>query len=268
MFSVSRSHSHWTGRFRDDGRDTTADGQFDELVVQAEIEVTDPCQLSGQAVLTDSSGTRHTASFIRVPMASGRHAISFSFDGREVFQGGHRGPFTLSRIRLSEEGPEGQIAPLDELRDAYRTKAYDLYAFQRDPHRILGVAGVQGLNRGQDGKYGALAVDVQVELDRQEYIQSDGWLEAPGASGIHASTVAVYAAGRQRIRLVFPGGCVHDLGAQGGYRLRGFILYGQWMYGPEQDLDLPFIDVQQYAGPHELRRPDGMILSQCADARR
>jgi hypothetical protein len=196
-------------------------------------------------------------------MKPGRQAVPFAFDGREMFEGGHGGPYTLSRIRLSEEGNEGQLALLDELRDAYRTKSYGLYSFQRDVHRILRVAGIQGLNRGPNCKFGALAVDVEVELDKRENIQADGWLEAPGVSGIHASTVATYPPGRQNIRLVFPGGCVHELGGKSGYRLRGFILQGQWLNGPEKDLDMPFIDVDQYAGPHELRRPDGMILSQC-----
>jgi hypothetical protein len=263
MLSVSRSRSHWTGRFRDAGRDTTRDGLFDELVVQAEIEVTDSCEVSGDAVLTDSSGAGHSARFFNLHLTPGRQAISFAFDGREMFEGGHGGPYTLSRIRLSEGDDQGRIALLDELRNAYRTKAYDRYAFQRDPHRILGIAGVHGLQQGPDGKFGVLAVDVDVELDREEHIQSDGWLEAPGASGIHASALAVYPPGRQKIRLVFPGGCVHELGGHGGYRLRGFILIGQWMNGPERDLDLPFIDVQQYAGPHQLRRPDGLILSEC-----
>jgi hypothetical protein len=60
MFGVGKSESHWTGRFRDEGRDTTGDGQFDELIVYAELDVTDPCLLSGEAILTDFRAAQTT----------------------------------------------------------------------------------------------------------------------------------------------------------------------------------------------------------------
>ncbi|HEV8481729.1 MAG TPA: choice-of-anchor X domain-containing protein [Candidatus Eisenbacteria bacterium] len=132
MLSIARSRSHWTGRFRDYGVDTSKDGQFDSLIVLAEIEVTDSCQVGGYAVLTDSSGGSHTVSFSYLRLAPGKHAIPFEFDGEEIFEAGHRGPYTISDIRLSEEDDEGQIALLDQLRNAYRTQAYGLNAFQRD----------------------------------------------------------------------------------------------------------------------------------------
>jgi len=270
MLSVSRSRSHWTGRFRDFGVDTTGDAQFDQLTVLAELQVTDSCRISASAELRDSSGGAYQAPLQFLRLGPGRHAIPFEFDGREIFTGGHSGPYVLSKVQLSEEDEQGSIALLDELKNAYRTKRYDVYAFQRDPHRVIRVVGVHGLNQGPDGRFGALAVDIEIELDRQEYLQCQAWMEdVAGAHeyAINASTVATYPPGRQVVRMVFPGGCVQELGGDGHYRLRQFDLMGQWMNGPEQDLDLPVIDPDQYGGPHELRRPDGMVLSRCGTKR-
>ncbi len=121
-----------TGNYSDHGADIDADGLYDLLAVEAEIEVTTPGEYSLMGFLCTLEGDEIVWSIDHGVFEPGVHKMVLEFDGATIKRSATRGPYWLMKVVLSSGSSESGQNILDYVGNAYRTKAYNTSSFTRD----------------------------------------------------------------------------------------------------------------------------------------
>ncbi|MFW6198846.1 MAG: choice-of-anchor X domain-containing protein, partial [Acidobacteriota bacterium] len=225
LATASVSNSSFTGTFRDFGRDTNGNELFDELVVEVDLDVTAETDYRLFGVLTDSAGNTYEASF-EGRLAPGPTAVELAFDGERIFDNRVDGPYTLSVVRLVEEG-DLTLLPVDELADAHRTAGYAFEEFEHSPIRLTGNGSAQGIDLDGNGLYDLLDVRLEVEVDETAFYEWSGLLTDLGGTELGFDTGGAFlSAGANELRFVFDGFAIGRNGVDGPYFLSSLLMFG------------------------------------------
>src|SRR5438132_843257 len=107
----------------DSGQDTNANGLFDLLNVDVQVQVNVPANYSASAFLHDASFTLTLFTFASVFLPIGPGSILVSFPGVPINQSGVDGPYTVE-LQLSQAGSSSVLGM-----NTTTTQAYDHLAF-------------------------------------------------------------------------------------------------------------------------------------------
>jgi pimeloyl-ACP methyl ester carboxylesterase len=225
LATASRSGSTFTGTFRDSGVDTDGDGFFNQLRLEADLDVTDAADYRIFAVLEDANGNTHEANVVTT-LAPGPATVQLNFDGEAIFQNGVDGPYTLSVIRLAEESGLA-LMPVDELTAAYQTAAYSFTDFQHAPILLTGVGSSSGRDVNGNGLFDFLDVRVQVRVDVTTYYQWSARLtDVDGTDLGFFASYGFFTSGLNDLTFSFPGEPIGANAVDGPYFVSSLIVFG------------------------------------------
>jgi len=225
LATASRSSSTFTGIYHDRGVDSDGDGLFNQLDVDVDLNLTTAANYRVFGVLTDSTGNTHQASAV-ASLPAGPATVTLSFDGEEIFGGRVNGPYTLSAVRLAEEG-NLQLLPVDAKTNAFQTASYDYHQFQHAPILLNGGGSAVGIDTNGNGLFDLLRVDIGVDVDVAGFYQWSGSLvDGHGNEIGFTSNFAFLSAGSQQIELIYDGQAIGRNGVDGPYFVRSLLLFG------------------------------------------
>ena len=224
LATVSSSSSSFAGTFRDYGLDTDADGFFNELIVEVDLDVTDTADYRVFGIFEDAAGNTQQSNVL-TSLDPGIQTVMLSFDGETIFQNGVDGPYSLTELRLAEEAGLG-LLPLDELTDAYDTAAYGYLEFQHAPIFLTGNGSSAGRDTNANGKFDFLDVSVETFVDDAGFYQwSARLVDGDGTELGFAASSGSFAAGVNNLTLSFLGEPIGENGADGPYFVSDLLLF-------------------------------------------
>jgi triacylglycerol esterase/lipase EstA (alpha/beta hydrolase family) len=224
LATVAASSSRLAGTYRDFGRDTDGDGLFNELVVEADVTVTDAGDYRLFAVLADSAGNRRPVS-VPVTLAAGLAAVELSFAGEEIYGNRVDGPYTLELVRLAEE--EGaDLMPLDEASAAFDTFAYDYRQFQHAPVLLTGDGTATGVDFDADGLFDRLDVRIEIEVENAGFYQWSARLLDSERTEIGFASGSAFFNEVGELFLAYAGEPIGSNGVDGPYQVTDLLVFG------------------------------------------
>jgi hypothetical protein len=224
LATVSRSTTSLTGGYRDFGRDTDGDGLFNELVVEADLAVTDAGDYRLFAELADSAGNRRTAS-VPVSLPAGTATVELSFDGESIYSSRVDGPYTLQVVRLAEDDGSN-LLPLQEATGVHATAAYSYRQFQHAPIALTGRGTSVGVDLDGNGLFDRLDVSVEVEVDDAGFYQWSARLLDANRTEIGFAAGSAFFSASGDLLFRFAGERIGRNGVDGPYLVTDLLLFG------------------------------------------
>lgn len=257
LATVSASDSTFTGAFADFGIDLDGDGQFDELVIEADLSVTASADYRLFAALEDGAGHRLETD-AELTLGPGLHTASLSFDGEDLFRNGVDGPYSLVEIRMAEVG-ENEILPVSEQINAHETAAYGFGQFEHGPVVFTGQGGAGGVDSDGNGLYDRLEVTVEVMVDvAGRYEWSARLVDSRGRELGFAAASAFFSAGTNQLTFSFDGEAIGSSGADGPYFVTDLLLLGGGTSVVRfQVFETPAFEASQFEGSQNVVFVDG-----------
>lgn len=259
--TASASTSSFTGGHRDFGRDTNGNGLYDDLVVEVDLDVTAATGYRLFGVLTDSAGNRHQASFDGV-LPVGPATVELVFDGEALFANRVDGPYTLSELRLVEEG-DLLLLPVAETTDSHVTAAYGHTEFEHARLRLTGAGTAEGVDLNSNGLYDLLTASVEVEADFAGFYQWSALLVDSRGTEIGFDTGSAFLpAGASQIGFAFDGATIGANGVDGPYFVTSLLLFGAGQSLVAGDvLETPAFAASDFEGFQADSTPPQLTLS-------
>jgi pimeloyl-ACP methyl ester carboxylesterase/subtilisin-like proprotein convertase family protein len=222
---VSQSTSSFSGTFNDFGNDTNGDGLFEDLVITVGLNasVTTNYRIYGE--LFDNKGALITTAFAEGVLNAGNPTAELHFNGEQIFQHGVNGPYTLHVVRLAEDDGFA-VLPLDELENAYTTKAYNYTQFQNAAIAIPGTGSDRGVDTNGNGLFDLLEIDLNVFVKTAGNYQWSMRLADPNGTelGVAVGSGAL-TAGANTVKLQFDGRVIGRNGVDGPYVVSDVLIF-------------------------------------------
>src|SRR5438105_2647822 len=160
----------------DSGQDTNANGLFDLLNVDVQVQVNVPANYSASAFLHDASFTLTLFTFASAFLPIGPGSIRVSFPGGPINQSGIDGPYTVD-LQLYESATGFPLGINTTTTQAYSHLDFDpISAFMTPPHPD------SGQDTNGNGLFDLLNVDVQVQVNLPGNYTVNGFLYAANSS--------------------------------------------------------------------------------------
>lgn len=225
--TVSASSSSFSGDFSDFGLDTNGNGLFNELIVEAGINISDAGLFRIFGILSDENDNLHYANVL-TELNAGSQTVALKFDGEAIFRNGVDGPYVLHRISLSEEDTDGlQIMPVDEIEDAHTTRFHPYQAFEHASILLTGTGASTGVDTTGNGLFNRLDVTVDVLIEIPGFYQWSARLKDVEGSGIDLSSGSgSFSQGINQMHFSFDGEKIGQNGVDGPYDVTGLLLFG------------------------------------------
>jgi hypothetical protein len=225
LATASRSTSAFTGGFRDSGLDTDGDQLFNNLVIEADVNITQMALYRVFGVLTDSQGNTHEAS-TQATLTPGTKTVSLRFDGEKIFQNRVDGPYKLTTIRLAEESG-ADILPVDEFSKPFQTAAYSFRDFQHSALSLTGNGSSVGIDTNGNGLFDLLDVGMDIEVVNSGFYNWTAQLTDRNGKKIgFAADAGFLNAGLNTLHLNYDGLQIGLSGVDGPYFVTGLIVFG------------------------------------------
>lgn len=225
LATASRSTSAFTGGFRDSGLDTNGDQLFNNLVIEADLNITQSASYRVFGVLRDSQGNTHEAS-TQATLTPGTKTVSLKFDGEKIFQNRVDGPYQLSTIRLAEENGS-DILPVDEFTKPFPTAAYSFRDFQHSSLSLTGGGSSNGIDTNGNSLFDLLNVGIDMEVVNSGFYNWTAQLTDRNGKRISfASNAGFLNAGLNTLHLNYNGLQIGLNGVDGPYFVTGLIVFG------------------------------------------
>jgi len=167
----------WSARGIDDyGVDLDRDGHFDQLVVEIEVNATQPGtywiqgELGVDRPLPSLAGTGGLIAVVAVQadLAQGVNTVRLPFDGLRISAAKADGPYELKYLSITDvdnPGPETFAnAALGHWMSLYTTDAYQAYDFQNGGAVLSGEVTERGLDADGDALYESLILEVGLDV--------------------------------------------------------------------------------------------------------
>ncbi|MCK4414952.1 MAG: T9SS type A sorting domain-containing protein [Candidatus Eisenbacteria sp.] len=215
-FVGSTPSAAFTGSYSLHPTDTDADGRFNYLAVDVEVDVIEPegHRLIGYLVkddlLVSDRGTIGSSVPAEYPVAPepGLNTVSARFSGEDIHRSGEDGLFTLYFSLIDATG-----APIDNLVISTHLNHSD---YSETPARILGITD-QGIDDNGDGLFERLEVQASVAADVPGSYLLLGTLASDGTLVGATSSRRTLAAGERLVPLEFEGNHISRAGHDGPY---------------------------------------------------
>src|SRR5205807_2443007 len=191
----------------DSGQDTNANGLFDLLNVDVQVQVNVPANYSASAFLHDASFTLTLFTFASVFLPVGPGSIRVSFPGGPINQSGIDGPYTLE-LQLYERATGLPLGTNTTTTQAYSHLAFDpIPAFMTLPRPDSGLGSIGNC------LFDFLNVVVQAQMTLPGTYAAHGSLRSASSSlTLFSSASAFLPVGPGSIRVSFPGWPINQSG--------------------------------------------------------
>jgi hypothetical protein len=159
----------------DYGVDLDGNGRFDQLVVEIEVNATEPGYYSIGGLIDSDRFTSYakikaiasTASYTY--LAAGTQTVSLVFDGRSISLARVDGPYEvrglwISNLDLSSDPIDLAINTLDRKDPGYMTAAYRVDDFETLGATLMDRYSERGEDRDHDGLYESLTIDLELAI--------------------------------------------------------------------------------------------------------
>jgi hypothetical protein len=157
----------------DYGVDLDGDGRFDQLVIEVEVNVTQPGYYSIGGFIDSDKFTSYAkieaiasaASYIYLGVGS--QTIPLVFDGKSISLARVDGPYEVKGLWISDLGLDSDpidlaTNTLDRKDPGYRTAAYTVNDFETLGATLMDQYSERGEDRDQNGRYESLTIDVDL----------------------------------------------------------------------------------------------------------
>jgi hypothetical protein len=160
----------------DYGVDTDGDGRYDQLVIEVEVEVTQPGSYTIGAVLNDTDPESRlgrmvdgiTGAQVYLPFEAGIHTVRLTFGGRNISDVGIAGPYLVDQLWITAlQNPEPhQLMEnlIDFLNPHYLTTPYSLNDFENGGAALTNNYTHQTFDGNGDGYFDALTVNTLLNI--------------------------------------------------------------------------------------------------------
>ncbi len=196
----------------DSGQDTNANGLFDLLNIDVQVQVNVPANYSASAFLHDASFTLTLFTFASAFLPIGPGSIRVSFPGGPINQSGIDGPYTVD-LQLYESATGFPLGMNTTMTQAYSHLAFDpIPAFMTPPHPD------SGQDTNGNGLFDFLNIDVRVQVNVPDNYTVNGFLHNANFTLTEFAIGAAFLPiGPGSIRVSFPGGPINQSGVDGPY---------------------------------------------------
>ena len=219
-----------TNHVTDTGVDTNADGLFERIDVNFEVDINMPGIYSLTAEL--KHGEKTILKGAELELSSGLNTLSISFLEKDIkkYLNGD-GPYEISDVRLIRNASAGltqRTRMADRRSDLGFTQAYQLQQLQRPLTMLLDGVTESALDTNGNGKYDVLNVEFQVDiLQPGRYTWSGSLMSADGNMLVTASSSATLnKIGLVNLSLSFDGEAIGSEGVNGPYGVGNIGIYG------------------------------------------
>ncbi len=225
LATVSRSSSTIVGPFRDFGVDTDGDTFFNNLTIEAGVNITVAGTYRVFGTLTDANGNEQSFS-AKMALSPGINAVALKFDGETIFNNRLNGPYQLSVLRLAEED-NLTLAIVDERNNAHQTAAYNFRSFQHTPIFLTGTGSAVGRDTNSNSRFDFLDVTVGVEVRRSGFYQWSARLtDSNGREIDFVAGSRSFGVGANNMAFSFDGRDIGRNGVNGPYFVKGLLIFG------------------------------------------
>ncbi len=225
LATVSSSASTIAGPFQNHGLDTDGDGFFNQLVIEVGLNITATAKYRVLGVLKDSQGNTLEAS-AEAMLNTGTQTVTLQFDGITLFNNRVNGPYTLTTVRLAEEGAL-EILPVDERNDVYQTAAYSYRDFQHSAISLTGNGSAEGIDTNGNGLFDVLSVGVEVDITNSGFYDWSARLADQNGTEIgFFAGYDFFTSGTNTLWFNFDGNQIGQHGVDGPYFVRGLLVSG------------------------------------------
>ena len=222
---ATASNSKILAGLNDFGRDTNANGKFDQLVLEVPVQISAAGTYRLAATLEDSAGNvLETSNAFALTTASTR--VELLFDGTTLFARGINGPYKVTSVRMAEEASERTLPLPTAAPSVHHTKSYLYMQFEGAGLLLTGTNTAVGVDTNANGKFDLLRVDIGVNVPTAGFYQWSGRLRDKNGREITlANGSATLVSGVNTIRLNFNGAAVGANGVDGPFYVTDLLLF-------------------------------------------
>src|SRR5438093_604433 len=223
--ALAQSQGQFAPPHSDAGVDTTADGLFEFLQVNASVNVTDAGSYNIQGGLFDPFGGPISFVGVTASLSPGIQSVALDFSGIQIYSHGVDGPY-----RVDLTAYDASFRFLDS--DTHTTAAYAYTDFDQPTLRFAPPHSDAGVDTDGDGRFNVLRISVRVNATEAGSYTIIGTLYDPFFGFIDtAATTVPLGVGEQTVALDFAGWKVRQHGVDGTYTasLNAFDASGQPM---------------------------------------
>jgi hypothetical protein len=226
-FEVAPRLARFTGVVSDAGVDTNADGLFEHVALQLEVEVETPGHYAITAVLRSGAATLVAGTQSALPEGTLSLDVAFTADAIRKFLAAD-GPYAIAEVVLTRLGDAvlGERVA-DRRSDLGSTQAYTLSQLQRPITIVRPGLTDAGVDMDADGLFDYLRVSFDVDTRQPGGYTWTGDLRASDGTilGV-ASGQGFLDAGVTRVDFLFPGLPIGESGQDGPYVVGNVAVYG------------------------------------------
>jgi len=215
-----KKDAEFTSNYSDYGIDNNADGLYDFLVIEAEVNASVAGSYSVMGKLYDEDGNEIAWNYNDNELDAGIHSIPLNFDGLTIFKHEANGPYSLSVSLFDEDGTK-----IVYQENAHKTASYNYMKFQKPLVQFAGKYNDYGIDEDSDGLYDYLVVEAEVNAGESGNYRSAAWLYGNETVIAKISNISYPGEGVQKIDLEFSGLSISQKGINGPYTLIYLALY-------------------------------------------
>jgi predicted secreted protein len=216
--------AEFTGVYSDYGTDTDANGVYDYLTTEIEVNVSNPGNYTLLGWLSDNKRSDIIWANNHTYLGIGTHSVLLNFDGTAVYKHGIDGPYNLSYLTLHDEND----TPIDLVYAAYNTSAYSYTDFQSPSASFRDTYSDYGVDTNGDGFYEYLTVEVGLDITSAGNYSTHGCLyDIYGNETADTYNLTYLNTGNQIVTLNFGGNSIYKHGVNGSFNLTHLLLYDE-----------------------------------------
>lgn len=214
----------FSGVYADQGIDTDADGVYDYLAVETEINVTVAGIYTVEGYLYGDSETAIAFGSNTAYLDTGTQTVVLNFEGLHIAQSKIDGPYTLSYLTLYDEDEN----TVDFVYQPYETSAYSYTDFQSPTGFFRDTYSDYGVDTNGDGFYEYLTVEVGLNVITAGNYSTHGCLYDEHGNEIAGAYILTHLdTGNQTVTLNFAGNSIYKHGVSGSYNLSNLLLFDE-----------------------------------------
>jgi len=224
--NVSPATARISSILSESANDTDGNGLYNNLTIQARIQVQTEGDYWIVGILGDSQGALVARAVFSSHLTSGLHDIGLIFDGTVIRNSAKNGPYKLTQLTIHDLKQQGLAT--DTKTNLYTTAAYKFYQFE-GPVLAFGSGSEFVTDLDRDGHYDSLTVKLEISVN-PGYAGTyafNAQLQAPNGSGIdwYSNPSQSLVVGLNTIQLTYSGTAIARAGLNGPYRVGDFHLY-------------------------------------------
>lgn len=218
----------FTGGVNDTATDTNGDGLYDELRITADLDVQPAGTYTVTGELEDT--TLGLVASTSTAIGTGANTVTLAFDGRSIFHYREDGPYTVRRLRVTDD--TGEV--LDVAINAHTTAAYDHTQFQHGGTTIdTSTYSDTAIDANGDGKYDELRIEFRVASEAAGPYRALATLASDDGAAIATAGDAIGLTGSisatlvNTITLGFDGTSIEAAGVDGLYTVTSVAIIAE-----------------------------------------